>query len=338
MPIAIGSACARQRHAGALAARVAQRDRPVVVGERRPQHVHEHRLVARGHQHDVRQAAQVGDVEGAVMGRPVVADQPGAIHREDDVEALQADVVDDLVVGALQERGVDRDHRLDPLEGEPGGEQDRLLLGDADVEVALGHRLLEHAQAGAGVHRGRDADDALIAFAFPHERFAEDLRVLRRRGWRRRCASWPWGPQRRRAVEDRLRLGRVPLLHALEAALLGGREALALDGRDVHHDRPFGRERLAQGLAQRAHVVPVDHAHVGPVELLPPQPRRPEGLDRLLQVRPEPLERRADPARQACEAALDARAGVPQLRVQADAVEVARQRADVRARSTCRCR
>jgi hypothetical protein len=36
-----------------------------------------------------------------VVGRPVVADQPGAVHGEDDVELLQADVVDDLVIGAL---------------------------------------------------------------------------------------------------------------------------------------------------------------------------------------------------------------------------------------------
>ena len=83
-------------------------------------------------------------------------------------------------------------------------------------------------------------------------------------------------------------------------------------------------------IAQRLHVVAVDHAHVGPVELLPPQARRPERLDRLLQVRAEALEGGADADRELRQPALDARARVPQLRVQADAVEVARQRADVR--------
>jgi len=39
---------------------------------------HEKRLVAWRHQHDVRQAAQVGDVERPVMRRAVVADQPPA--------------------------------------------------------------------------------------------------------------------------------------------------------------------------------------------------------------------------------------------------------------------
>ncbi len=47
-------------------------------------------------------------------------------------------------------------------------------------------------------------------------------------------------------------------------------------------------------------------------------------------MRSEPLELAADPGRQLAEAALDVLARVPQLRVQAHPVEVARQRADVR--------
>ena len=97
----------------------------------------------------------------------------------------------------------------------------------------------------------------------------------------------------------------------------------------MHDHRPLGRQRLAQRAAQRADVVAVDHAHVGEVELLPPQPGRPERLDRLLEVGPEPLERGADPGRQLGQPALDPLAGVPQLRVQPDAVEVPRHRADV---------
>ena len=84
------------------------------------------------------QRAEVGDVEDAVVGRAVVADEPGAVHREDDVQLLQADVVDDLVEGALQEGRVDRADRLGALEREAGGEQDRVLLGDADVVVLPG--------------------------------------------------------------------------------------------------------------------------------------------------------------------------------------------------------
>ena len=122
----------------------------------------------------------------------------------------------------------------------------------------------------------------------------------------------------------------MPLLHPLQPAVLGGCEALALDCRDVHDHGTPRRQRLAQRLAQRAHVVPVDHAHVRPVELLPPQARRPERLDRLLQLGTQPLERRADPAGQPRQPALDALARVPQLRVEANPVEIARKRTDVR--------
>ena len=72
------------------------------------------------------------------MRRAVVADQAGAVHAEHDVELLQADVVDDLVVRALEEGRVDRGDGLHPLEREARREQHRVLLGDADVVVVVG--------------------------------------------------------------------------------------------------------------------------------------------------------------------------------------------------------
>src|SRR5204862_7438651 len=110
------------------------------------------------------------------------------------------------------------------------------------------------------------------------------------------------------------RLGRVPLLHALEAAVLGRGEALALDRRNMDDDGAIGQERAAQRLAQGADVVAVDDADVRPVELLPEQAGSPERLDRLLDLRPEALERRADRTGQLGEAALDGLARMPQLR------------------------
>ena len=197
------------------------------MAQRGVEHVDEHRLVARRHQRDVRQAAQVGDVEDAVVRRAVVADQAGAVHREDDGQLLQADVVDDLVVGALQEGRVDRGDRARALERQAGGEQQRLLLGDADVEVAVGHRLLEDVEAGAGVHRRGDADDAAVALGTRATIASPKTCVYCGGG----AAAGSGLDGAGHALGDRLRLGGVPLLHALQAAVLGGREALALDGR-----------------------------------------------------------------------------------------------------------
>ena len=62
-------AALRQLDADALAARIAQRDRAVVVRGRGRDHVHELGLVGRRHHHHVRQAGEIGDVEGAGVGR-----------------------------------------------------------------------------------------------------------------------------------------------------------------------------------------------------------------------------------------------------------------------------
>ena len=168
------------------------------------------------------------------MRRAVVADQPRAIHAERDVELLEADVVDDLVEPALEERRVDRRHRLHSLEREPGREQHGVLLGDPDVVVLVGHLLGQHRQAGAARHRGGDADHARVAARLLDERAAEHLRVLR---GARGCLRRGLLRGRDATVLDRLRLCGVPLLHALEAALLGRRETLALHGLDVDHHR-----------------------------------------------------------------------------------------------------
>ena len=122
----------------------------------------------------------------------------------------------------------------------------------------------------------------------------------------------------------------MPLLHPLEPALLGGLEALALDGLDVDDDRPVGGERGLERAAQGADVVAVDRPDVGEVELLEQQARRGVGLDRRLDLRAEPLDLAAEAERQLRQPALDVLAGVVEPRVEARALEQARERADVR--------
>ena len=94
------------RRARPDAARIADRDR-ALVQHRRVQHVGQFVLVLGIHVHDVGDAAQVADVEQAVVRRAVVAAQAAAVHAEDDRQILQADVVHNRVEGALQESGID---------------------------------------------------------------------------------------------------------------------------------------------------------------------------------------------------------------------------------------
>src|SRR5205085_12451561 len=83
-----------------------------VVRDGRDDHAAQLVLVLGRHHDDVGHAAQVGDVERTLMGATVVADQAGVGHGEGDIEVLGTDIVDYLVVRALQEGGVDGTDRL----------------------------------------------------------------------------------------------------------------------------------------------------------------------------------------------------------------------------------
>jgi hypothetical protein len=164
--------------ADAVAARVAHRGRAYVL-QHRVEHVAHLALVLRGHRDHVRHAAQVRDVQEAVVRRPVAADDPRPVHAELDVQILQAHVVDYLVEGALQERRVDGADGLQAFRRHPGGEGDAVLLGDAHVEGALGELFENLVNARAVGHRGRERDDLLVLRHQLAHRLPEDRRVLR---------------------------------------------------------------------------------------------------------------------------------------------------------------
>src|SRR5713226_7199817 len=94
--------------ARAAAARIAH-GRRLIEGESRIEHLAALVLVARGHHHHIGHAAQIGEVERAVMRGPVPAREARAVEREHDRQLLDADVVDQLVVAALQKSRVDRE-------------------------------------------------------------------------------------------------------------------------------------------------------------------------------------------------------------------------------------
>src|SRR3989442_14068137 len=79
-----------------------------------------------------------------------------ASHRQ----VLDRDVVDQLVVAALQEGRIDAQDRPHALAGEARGKRHRVLLGDADVEVAAGKTLRVLHPAGAFADRRRGLQHA----------------------------------------------------------------------------------------------------------------------------------------------------------------------------------
>ena len=75
-----GDAFRRPRHAHAFATGIAQRRRTVVNRGGGRHHVHEIGFVRRRHDDETGKAAEIGDVEGAGMGRAIGTDQPRAVH------------------------------------------------------------------------------------------------------------------------------------------------------------------------------------------------------------------------------------------------------------------
>ena len=104
-------------------------------------------LVRRRREHgEARDLGEQREVVEAVVARAVVAGDAGAVDTEDDGHAVQPDVVDELVPRPTEERGVDRDDRAQAAHGHARGRGDRVLLGDPDVEAAVGEALGEREQ------------------------------------------------------------------------------------------------------------------------------------------------------------------------------------------------
>ena len=135
-------------------------------------------LVARRGYGEAGDGAQVGDVEGSVVGGAVLAYYACTVDAEGDGQAQQGHVVDYVVVGPLQEAGVNGHEGQHAVFGEAAGEGDGVALGDAYVEYAVGQLALHDAYGGAGGHGGRDGADALVGAGKLEEGVAEDVLVL----------------------------------------------------------------------------------------------------------------------------------------------------------------
>ena len=125
--------------------------------------------------------------------------------------------MDDAIVSALEEGGVNGTDRAEPHGGHAAGEEHGMFLGDADVVVAFRHGLLEGLQARATRHGRGNANDRSILLADAHHGVAKDVLPV---GWRARLGRG------RGSGPDIIRSGAMKLL----GLRLGCFEALTLLG------------------------------------------------------------------------------------------------------------
>ena len=136
-------------------------------------------LIFRSHHDHIGHMAKIGVVEGPVVRRPVFGHQSCPINEDRHGQVLRGDIMDDLVVGSLQERGIHGHDRPGALSRQPRGEGERMLLGNPDVVKSLGKLLGKSRQSGPFAHRRRDGHDPA---AFPRQ---PGQRVHGHRGIRR---------------------------------------------------------------------------------------------------------------------------------------------------------
>jgi hypothetical protein len=130
-----------------------------------------------------------------------------------------------------------------------GREGHRMLLGNADIEAALGEFRFELVEAGAGRHGGGDGDDLGVALRLGHQGLGEDAGIAWRAGGR---------------------LGLLARNHIelLDAVIFVGRRlgraiALALLGDDMDQHRALvGIPHIFQDRDQRVEIVAVDRADI----------------------------------------------------------------------------
>ncbi len=183
------------------------------------------------------------------MRRAVRANEPGAVEHEAHGEMLERHVMDELIVAALQERGIDRREGLHSFGGKARRKRHRVLLGDADVEATAGKFRFENVDPGSRRHGRRDGDDPVVLAGLFDEAFPEDLRVAGRAAFA-------------------LVLGACHDIELGHAVIFVGRVlrrlvAFALLGDTMDKHRPLvGIANIAQNGQQLLEIVPIDWADV----------------------------------------------------------------------------
>ena len=130
-------------------------------------------------------------VEDAVMARAVVAGDAGPVEHEDDRAAVEAHVEVGLVEGAAEEGRVHGHHRARPAMAMPGGRGDLVLLGDADVEEAVGEPGLEGQEPGRSRHGRGEGDHPGVLLGRRQQRTGEGVGVGGGASWGDRSPSSP---------------------------------------------------------------------------------------------------------------------------------------------------
>ncbi|OPZ84048.1 MAG: hypothetical protein BWY76_02014 [bacterium ADurb.Bin429] len=247
------------------------------------------------------------------MGGAVFTDDAGAVKGEDHRIPLQADIVQDLIIRALQEGGVNGHDGAQAFARHAGRRRHRVFFGHAHIEEAVGKAVAEGIQAGAVAHRGADCHHARVIFRVPAGGGTEDFSEG--------VASAGFHRLPRFQIEDR---------HGMQAAvvILRRRVAFTLGGQDVQQHGPGQVAHLRQDIQQCGKIVAIYRTDVGEAQVFEEH----AADDHLLETGFHLFQQceQTPPSGQALQQGFTACLRPAITFVAAHAVQIAGQRADIR--------
>ena len=113
--------------------------------------------------------AQIAQGVHPLMGGAILAHQSSPIHHQTNRQLIQADIVQNLIVRALQKRGVYPKIRPHARGRHAGRQGDRMLLGNAHIEKTLRKNLFKFVQPGSAGHGRGNGHNPAILFGQLHQ-------------------------------------------------------------------------------------------------------------------------------------------------------------------------
>ena len=141
------------------------------------QHLSAFGFIASRHDYHVGNAGQVRQIKRAIVRSTVGTDQATSVNCKCHIQILQGDIVDELIVSALQEGRINRDDWLESFTSKPGRVGQGVLFGNADIEITRRKLFSKLHQAGAFTHRGGDTHQATVGGGHIAKPGAKDLGV-----------------------------------------------------------------------------------------------------------------------------------------------------------------
>ncbi|GCD76490.1 hypothetical protein NBRC3299_2782 [Acetobacter pasteurianus NBRC 3299] len=242
-------ALGRQVQPKAAATRVAQGKRAFIKQGGGCCHVQQFHLIRWGHNGHARQAAQIGNVKRASMSGAIGSHQTSAVNGKAHGQLLQHHIVHHLIIGALEEGGINGAERAQPFRSHTCGKGDGMLLGNAHIKKPVRICFGEGIQPRARRHGGGDGGNLVVGGGTARELAGEHGSVARRP-----CRAFFL------LTGDNVELGNGVIL---VPGFFGWLIAVAFFRDDMQHDGAVIRiAQVAQDRDQLRQIMPIYGANV----------------------------------------------------------------------------